>query len=40
MTSEQLLQEAKRYEAKLIETRYYLHTHPETGFACQRQRLL
>ena len=32
MTSEQLLQEAKSYEAKLIETRHYLHTHPETGF--------
>ena len=40
MTSELLLQEAKSYEAKLIETRHYLHTHPETGFACQRQRLL
>lgn len=32
MTSEQLLQEAKSYEVKLIETRHYLHTHPETGF--------
>lgn len=32
MTSEQLLQEAKSFEAKLIETRHYLHTHPETGF--------
>lgn len=32
MTAEQLLQEAKDYEAHLAETRHYLHTHPETGF--------
>lgn len=32
MTAEELLQEAAGYEEKLITTRRYLHTHPDTGF--------
>lgn len=32
MNAEQLLQEAKSYENQLVQTRRYLHTHPETGF--------
>lgn len=31
-TAEKLLQEAQSYMQKLVETRRYLHTHPETGF--------
>lgn len=32
MTSEQLLEEAGKYEENLIKDRRYLHSHPETGF--------
>ena len=35
MTSDQLLQESKRYEEELISIRRYLHTHPGTGFDIQ-----
>lgn len=35
MTSDELLQESKRYEEELISIRRYLHTHPGTGFDIQ-----